>query len=170
MLGVNRQSGCLAASAQVTVAFLVVGAHEQAIALHVDGLRAHALDRLVVQVGQADVDREILQGAQDLHGTQRQHRQLDARVAVLDGLGDQGCHRQPRRYDTQRQAADQRPFGVAQLGDFLLQRCPVVEDCMRPLQHALAFLREAVEALPAFDDRHAQPCLAGGYAPTASAA
>ena len=57
------------------------------------------------------------------------------------------------------------PFGVAKLGDLLLQGAPVVENRVRPLEHALAFGRKPVEALAALDDRHAELLLELAEAP-----
>ena len=40
--------------------------------------------------------------------------------------------------------------------DFLLHRCPVVEDDLRPLEHPLAFTGQPMEPLAALDDRHTE--------------
>jgi hypothetical protein len=39
---------------------------QQAVALHVNGLSTHAFDRLVIEVRQADIDREILEVSQNV--------------------------------------------------------------------------------------------------------
>src|SRR5690606_10948023 len=86
----------------------------------------------------------------------REHRQLDARMAVLDGLGNERRHGQRGRYDTERKPPGQRALGAAQRRNLLLQRRPVVEDSVRPPEDALTLCRKAVEALAALDDRHAE--------------
>ena len=48
------------------------------------------------------------------------------------------------------------PCCVPTLRDVLLQRRPVVEDGVRPLQHAFAVWREADEPLATLDDGHAE--------------
>jgi hypothetical protein len=48
------------------------------------------------------------------------------------------------------------PVPIPKRGDFLLQRTPVVEDRVRPLEDALPIGREPVETLTALDDRNAQ--------------
>ena len=58
--------------------------------------------------------------------------------------------------DAHRQPPAERTDGAAHRLDFLLQRGPVVEDGVRPLEDALAFGRQPVESLAALDDRHAQ--------------
>ena len=45
---------------------------------------------------------------------------------------------------------------VAKSRDVALQPVPVVEDDVRPREHALALLRKAVKALSALDNRHAE--------------
>src|SRR5215475_8698295 len=85
-------------------------------------------------------------------------------MAILDGFAEQRRHRQSRRDDAERQAADQRALGVAQLGDFLLQGTPVVEDGVRPFEHPLALWRKPVKTLAALDDRHAQLLFELAYA------
>ena len=135
----------------------MVGAHQQAVALHVDRLGAHAFDRLVIQIRQPDVDREVLEVAQDLDRALRQHRELDLGVVIAEGAwpirpaigsadGITPIDRRP----------DERTGRVAQRFDLLLHRRPVVEDGVRPLEHALAFAGQPVEALAALDDRDAQ--------------
>ena len=75
---------------------------------------------------------------------------------IANRPGDESRHRQRRRDHADRQMARQRTRRIAQRFDLLLQRRPVVENGVRPLEDALAVRREAVKTLAALDDRDAE--------------
>src|SRR5687767_3477271 len=75
---------------------------------------------------------------------------------LLHGIGECRYLRQCRRDHTENKAPDQFPLLATNLPKFLIERLPVVQDKVCPLEDALAFGREADVALVTLDNRHAK--------------
>src|SRR6202046_4702567 len=110
-------------------------------------------DRLVVEIGEAGLDGEIVEALLDLDRGHRQHRDGDLGVQGGKWTGDQREDWQacPRRADAQMAGQ-----ALAHLRQLLPHRIAIGDDppCMD--DHALALWGEADESVAAFDDRHAQ--------------
>src|SRR4051794_17409671 len=128
---------------------------EQAIALAIKGHRRQALDRLVVEIADAGVYREILQRADHLDGGLRQDGKIDLGMLRLEEAGEAGGHRQGRGNDAKRDAAADMALAL-ELGDLLLESRPAVEDLVRPAQNPLPFGRQAEIALATLHDGNAE--------------
>ncbi len=131
----------------------MVVAYEQAIALHIERHGDRPAHRLIVQVADPGVDREIAQIAQDFPRRLGQDRKGDARELLLHGMGQDRHGRQGRGNNPDHRP--RRQFAL-QHRQFLFQRGTVLEDFMSPFEHPFALGRQAFVALPALDDGHAQ--------------
>jgi hypothetical protein len=129
---------------------------EEAIALAIKQRGDKPVDRLIIEIRDADIEGEIIEPAQDLLGRMRQDGEIDARMLFLHGAGEKGSHGERRWHDADHQFAGQGLLAAADLAKLLLHRVPVVEDGMGPFENPFALRRQAVIALAALDDRHAQ--------------
>ena len=158
MSGVSRQSGAVAASLQVTCsrpreAPPVAGVRNTYSSMQIGLAPCTLLERLGVEIGQADVEFEILDPALDLLARQRQDRDGDAGKARVERPGQLRDDRQRRR-----DRADPQPPGQA-LVDLLEAAAQILrlrEDAMRVFEREPALRRQADEAMAALDDRRAE--------------
>ena len=131
----------------------LAGRQEQ-IFLVVDRLDAHALQRLVVEIGDARIEFELLDAALDLLRGQRQHRHGDVR--------DSARRTAPVRCETIGSAVGITPSRsrpVSPLSISSIARAQVLglgEDAMGVLERELALRGQADETMAALDERRAE--------------
>jgi hypothetical protein len=113
-------------------------------------------ERLVVQIGHAGVDLEILEQPQDLDGGTRQDRKRDVGMARPIGRRQRRYHRQRRGHGRDPEMAGKPSLQGA---DLLPHRPGVANDAPRPLEHLLALGREAVETRAALHEKNAKRVL-----------
>jgi hypothetical protein len=114
---------------------------------------AHALQRLVVEIGDARVDLEIVQRALNGDRAQRPHLHVDAGMPRTKRRDQMRQRRQRGRNAGEPERAEQ---GVVTEGQILLEALIVGDDLPGPGQHALAFGGQPEEAVAANDQRHAK--------------
>jgi hypothetical protein len=131
------------------------GDEEAVVLAHRAGLH-EALDRLIVEIGDAGFDgvswrlRRI--SSEDWERTVNSTRGLWRSMARVrsETIGEAEGMTPSTSLPTSS------PFFELDRGEFLLEGLPVVEDEMRPFQHALAFGGQADVALAALHDGNAQ--------------
>ena len=109
--------------------------------------------RLVVEVGDAGMQLEIVEPALDVDRAAREQLDAQAGLAREQGRGQLGHHGQGGGDDPDGDPPAQRLAGAHQL---LLERVAVGQDPLRPGQHPLALRRQALEPVAALDHQHAQ--------------
>ncbi len=109
--------------------------------------------RLVVEVGDAGMQLEIVEAALDVDRAAREQLHAQAGLAGEQGRGQLGHHGQGGGDDADGDPPAQRLAGTHQL---LLERVAVGQDPLRPGQHPLALLGQALEPVAALDHEHAQ--------------
>ena len=114
---------------------------------------AHGAQRLVVEIGDAGVDLEIVDALQDFLRRGRGHAKAHARMFGAEG-------RRQRRDHAQRRGDDGNPHKPGQTAlerpDLLPHRPQIADDPLGPFQHPLAFRRQAMETGAAIDEQHAE--------------
>ncbi len=126
--------------------------NEEAVVLHIERGLQQALDRLVVEIGDAGIDGVIMQCTEDFLRGLGEHGEFDARMIPLHGAGEKRDLGKGRGDDAEHQPADEFALPGADRPQFLLERLPVVQDEMGPFQHPVAFRGEADVTLAALDD------------------
>jgi hypothetical protein len=143
----------------------------EVVLLAIERHRLHAPQGLVVEIGEACIDLQILELAQHLDGIPRPDREAD--IGVLRPVGRrQHRHHGQRRGDRgDTDVAGKTPLqGV----DLLMHGAGVADDAPGPVEHPLALRREALEPRSALHQEHAEGFLelldAGGEGGLADAA
>ena len=108
-------------------------------------------ERLIVEIGDADIDIEIIDRPLDLLRCLGQHRQADIGMLGMEGGGETRNHGERGGDRTDPQMPAQPP---AHLADLLLQPVAIGEDALGPFHHAKSLGREALEAPAALHDGH----------------
>ena len=152
---VSRQSGRRAASAPGHL--LGRTGHlphpDREVALGVQRDAAHPRERLIVEVGQPCVEREVIEATLDIDRAQGHDRDGHARMNRRERCGELRGEWQRGGNGAQPEASHQL---VAERADFLMQALDVAEDAPGPDEDPLALGGKALEPLAALDDQHAQ--------------
>ena len=113
-------------------------------------------ERLVVDVGEAGIDFEVVEQGQHLDGGAGQDGEADLGMADMQGCGQRGHDRQRGRHRGDAQMAGETAFQGA---DFVAHGTGVADDAPRPIEHAQALGREADEAGAALHQQDADAFL-----------
>ena len=140
----------------VTIAEGAVFRGEQAILLEIERHRAQPPQRLVVDVGQACIDFEVLDHRQDLDRGARQDRELHVGMLGAVRRGQRRDHGERRRNGGDLEMAVQ---ALLQGAHFLAHGPRVGHDRTRPVEHPLSLGGEAQEARRALHQHDAQGLL-----------
>ncbi len=156
MSGVKRQSGRAAASDQLATVRAPRAPSRRVnenVALLIQRQGSNPSERLVVEIGYANVEIEHIEVALDFHGSQRRHDDAGAVIALGEGRGQQWNDRQRDGYCPDLEPTDHSLSHLAQL---LLEAAIVDKHALRPGEHALTFLGEANEPVSTLDNQNAQ--------------
>ncbi len=134
----------------------MIGRDQQPVMLEIQGHRADTAEGFVVDIGEAGIDLQIVQQAQDFDGCTGQDGEHDFRMGSVQRRGQRRHDRQRGRNRRDAQMPGQPPLKRL---DFLPHGPCVADDTPSPIEHPHALRREADEAGAAADQQHAQAFL-----------
>ena len=126
---------------------------EQRVALFVKRYGLEASDRLIADIGDAEIQLEIFHGRQNADRGVRGDGELHRRIALMERQRHRGDEGQGGR----DHAEPQMPADAAlERIDVLAHGARIADDPARPVEHPLALGREAAKPGTALDDHHAE--------------